>query len=86
MIEWLVGLPVWLQTPLFVLVVTALCAAIAVAMRAVVWWIVPPTQEEARVLGTHRDFVNRPGGSTLESTRDNDNDGSQGQESQAVGG
>lgn len=50
MFEWLVNLPVWVQAPLVVLVVLAICAVVAWGIHALMWKIIPPTAQEKSLL------------------------------------
>lgn len=59
--QWVVGLPMWFQTPL----VVAALALVAIAVAAVVLWllavIMPPNEEERQVFGLP-DRKDRGGG------------------------
>ncbi|HIW96272.1 MAG TPA: hypothetical protein H9867_07300 [Candidatus Corynebacterium gallistercoris] len=51
MVESVINAPVWIQTPLVLFVMLAVCIPIAVGLRLLVFRIVPLTAEERRLLG-----------------------------------
>lgn len=51
MIESVINAPVWIQTPLVLLVMLVVCIPVAVGLRLLVFRILPPTAEERRLLG-----------------------------------
>lgn len=51
MFEWLINLPVWIQTPLLVVFALAACLALASLFHALLWRVVPPTEQEKSIAG-----------------------------------
>ena len=51
MFEWLINLPVWLQTPLMVAVVLLIAAIVGWGLNALMWRVIPPNHEERAMLG-----------------------------------
>ena len=51
MFEWLINLPVWLQTPLMVAVVLLIAAIVGWGLNALMWKVIPPNHEERAMLG-----------------------------------
>ncbi|MBC2681136.1 hypothetical protein [Corynebacterium anserum] len=51
MFEWLINLPVWIQTPFLVIVALVACFALATLFHALLWRILPPTEEEKAIAG-----------------------------------
>lgn len=55
MFEWLINLPVWVQTPLMVVLVLLIAAVCAWALHAVMWKVIPPSRDERVMLGQELD-------------------------------
>ena len=53
MFEWLINLPVWLQTPLMVAVVLLVAAIVGWGLNVLMWKVIPPNHEERAMLGIH---------------------------------
>ena len=51
MFEWLINLPVWLQTPLMVAIVLVIAGVCAWVLHAVLWKVIPPSEAEKAMLG-----------------------------------
>ncbi|MBB3114928.1 hypothetical protein [Corynebacterium bovis] len=50
--QWLINAPVWIQTPLLLLVLVPVCAVAALVLVRVVDLLVPADDEERRVIGS----------------------------------
>lgn len=55
MFEWLINLPVVVQTPLVVVCALVVCLALAAVFHALLWRVVRPTDEERKVAGYGED-------------------------------
>lgn len=55
MFEWLINLPVIVQTPLVVVCALVVCLAFAAVFHALLWRVVRPTDEERKVAGYGED-------------------------------
>lgn len=51
MFEWLINLPVWVQTPLMVAIVLVIAGVCAWVLHAVLWKVIPPSEAEKAMLG-----------------------------------
>lgn len=51
MFEWLINLPVWVQTPLMVAIVLVIAGVCAWVLHALLWRVVPPSKAEKAMLG-----------------------------------
>lgn len=84
MFEWLINLPVWIQTPLVVVVAVLICVAAAWLLHWVMWRIVPPTAHERMALGLLQmedqppaNAVSVPEHQQTMATQDKESEGSQ---------
>ena len=51
MFEWLINLPVWVQTPVVVVMVLASCVVLASIFHVLLWRVIRPTDDEREVAG-----------------------------------
>ena len=51
MFEWLINLPVWVQTPLMVVIVLVIAGVCAWVLYALLWKVIPPSEAEKAMLG-----------------------------------
>ncbi|WP_297006142.1 hypothetical protein [uncultured Corynebacterium sp.] len=52
--QWVVGLPVWFQTPLVLAALALVAVAVAAALRWVLFRVLPRDDAERQVFGEHR--------------------------------
>ncbi|MEJ6548810.1 MULTISPECIES: hypothetical protein [unclassified Corynebacterium] len=59
--QWVLDLPLWLQTPLTLVVFVAVASAVAVVLMKVAFGVLPATADERRAFGSPGNPADPPG-------------------------